>query len=118
MTDITPVNLSYLGQRFSKLELCQVLNLYVATAPPAISKIGTAIEERDGVALTFHAHCLRGSSSTLTVSTIAIVTKQLETAAEQSDWETASELQQKLEAAFLELKEFLSECQILNAISE
>jgi two-component system sensor histidine kinase/response regulator len=62
-----------------------LIRLFQAVCPALLSDIGNAVEQRDGKALAFAAHALKGSLSQLSAHQAAAAAHRLESAARQGD---------------------------------
>lgn len=105
----TPINIPWLLERFDLKAVRLLIDMFISSTPETLEKIATAVEEKDCVTLLALTHYLKGACVNIDARKCVELCKQLEVIARQEDISAASEIHEKLEAAFAEVKPYMEE---------
>lgn len=102
-----PFDLSGLNELYGRETVAELLEMSVKEARDLLCQIDTAITERDGRAVMAAAHQLKGLASTMTINDLAQISLELETSARQEQWDTVGGIQERLQAEFRVVADYI-----------
>ncbi|ETR72634.1 MAG: histidine kinase [Candidatus Magnetoglobus multicellularis str. Araruama] len=85
----------------------QILVLFLQDTPDLISKLENAFKNNDFTNLEMYAHTLKSTSATICANKLSTVSKEMEHAAHEKDWEKARSFMKHIVSVYNELKNVL-----------
>ena len=103
----TPMDIPLLRKRFDLKTAQMLVGMFITATPQTLDQIGTAIVEGDCDKVSALAHYLKGACGTIYATKINELCSQLEKISEQGDTSSARTIDEQLQTAFHELKEYV-----------
>jgi two-component system sensor histidine kinase/response regulator len=101
------INLEQLRAKYG-INTERILDLFLKDAPTLIEQIGIALNSSDEAELLKSTHSLQGVCATVRALSLKQVCREIESAVEISDWQSAHALLKHLESQFQAVQRFLA----------